>query len=58
MRDLSSDATSVRRRLEILVFLVLTGVVMPALAVAVVGGYGFAVWIFQIIAGPPGPPGS
>ena len=58
MRDLSSDATSVRRRLEILVFLVLTGGVMPALAVAVVGGYGFAVWIFQIIAGPPGPPGS
>lgn len=58
MPDLSPEATTVRRKLEILVFLVLTGVVMPALAVAVVGGYGFGVWIFQIIAGPPGPPGS
>lgn len=57
MRVLSPEATSDRRRLEILVFLVLTGVVMPALAVAAVGGYGLAVWIFQMIAGPPGPPG-
>ncbi len=26
----------------------------PILAVLVVGGYGFAVWIAQILTGPPG----
>ena len=31
-------------------------VLMPALAVATVGGYGLAVWVYQIVAGPPGPP--
>ena len=41
------------KRREWLVFLGLTFVVAPALAVAVVGGYGFAVWMYQIIAGPP-----
>lgn len=35
------------------VFLV-TLVILPATAVAVVGGYGFAVWIAQIFLGPPG----
>jgi len=45
-----------RRRMEIFAFLFLTAVVMPALAVATVGSYGLAVWVYQIIAGPPGPP--
>ena len=45
-----------RKRAEIFAFLFLTVVVMPALAVATVGGYGFTVWIYQMIAGPPGPP--
>jgi nitrate reductase NapE len=45
-----------RRRLEIFAFLFLTAVLMPALAVAFVGTYGLVVWIYQIIAGPPGPP--
>jgi periplasmic nitrate reductase NapE len=44
------------RRMEIFAFLFLTGVVMPALAVATVGTYGLVVWIYQMIAGPPGPP--
>ncbi|MBR0694096.1 periplasmic nitrate reductase, NapE protein [Bradyrhizobium lablabi] len=47
-----------RRRMEIIAFLFLTAVVMPALAVATVGSYGLAVWIYQMIAGPPGPPSS
>ena len=38
-----------------IVFLV-TFVILPATAVAVVGGYGFAVWISQIFFGPPGHP--
>jgi periplasmic nitrate reductase NapE len=45
-----------RRRMEIFAFLFLTAVLMPALAVATVGSYGLAVWIYQIVAGPPGPP--
>jgi periplasmic nitrate reductase NapE len=45
-----------RRRMEIFAFLFLTAVLMPVLAVATVGGYGLAVWIYQMAAGPPGPP--
>jgi periplasmic nitrate reductase NapE len=45
-----------RKRMEIFAFLFLTAVVMPALAVATVGSYGLAVWVYQMIAGPPGPP--
>jgi nitrate reductase NapE len=29
----------------------------PLLSVMIVGGYGFAVWMLQLISGPPGPPG-
>lgn len=47
-----------RRRMEIFAFLFLTAVIMPALAVATVGSYGLAVWVYQIIAGPPGPPSA
>jgi len=42
--------------MEIFAFFFLTAVLMPALAVATVGSYGFAVWMYQAIAGPPGPP--
>jgi periplasmic nitrate reductase NapE len=45
-----------RRRMEIFAFLFLTVVLMPALAVATVGSYGLAIWIYQIVNGPPGPP--
>ncbi|MDX5379141.1 MAG: periplasmic nitrate reductase, NapE protein [Halomonas sp.] len=45
------------KKRELLVFLFLAGILFPILAVLVVSGYGFAVWIFQIFAGPPGPPG-
>lgn len=47
-----------RRRMEIFAFLFLTAIVMPALAVATVGSYGLAVWIYQMVAGPPGPPAA
>ena len=33
-------------------------VLMPAVAVATVGSYGLSVWIYQMIAGPPGPPSN
>ena len=45
-----------RRRMEVFAFLFLTVVLMPAVAVATVGSYGLSVWIYQMIAGPPGPP--
>ena len=45
-----------RRRMEIFAFLLLTAVLMPALAVATVGSFGLTVWLYQTIAGPPGPP--
>ena len=42
--------------MEIFAFLFLTAVLMPAGAVATVGSYGLAVWVYQMLAGPPGPP--
>ena len=45
-----------RRRLEIYAFVLITAIVMPALAVGTVGAFGFAVWRYQAVAGPPGPP--
>ena len=41
---------------EFLVFLIIVALVWPAMTVGVVGGYGFAVWMYQLVAGPPGPP--
>jgi nitrate reductase NapE len=34
-------------------FVLLAVVLFPVLSVAVVGGYGFLVWMYQIINGPP-----
>lgn len=39
---------------EFRTWLFLTVVMAPLLAVTVVGGYGFVVWMLQIIGGPPG----
>ncbi len=38
---------------ELLTFLFLTVVLAPCVAVAVVGGYGFFVWMLHLIYGPP-----
>lgn len=46
----------VTRGQELAAFLLLTVVLFPVLAVAVVGGFGFLVWMYQIVTGPPGPP--
>ncbi|MFC5846020.1 MULTISPECIES: periplasmic nitrate reductase, NapE protein [Aminobacter] len=47
-----------KRRNELFAFLVLAFGIWPVVAVGVVGGYGFLVWMFQIIFGPPGPHGG
>jgi len=35
-------------------FLFITVAMFPALAVAVVGSYGFLIWFSQMLMGPPG----
>jgi periplasmic nitrate reductase NapE len=57
----SLDQDNSRRRTrwrEAITFLILAFGIWPILAVAVVGGFGFLVWMYQILAGPPGPPGG
>ena len=39
---------------ELRAFLLLSVVMAPVLAVAFVSGYGFLVWMVQLVTGPPG----
>ena len=55
--NLSSASNPGTRREELSAFLILAVVIWPGVAVAVVGGYGFLVWMWQLVFGPPGPPG-
>lgn len=48
------DAALGLRRAERRAFLFLTVVLFPLLAVLLVAAYGFVVWIWQMVAGPPG----
>lgn len=41
------------KRRELTVFIFLTFILAPILAVLIVAGYGFVVWMVQLIAGPP-----
>ncbi len=45
-----------QRKTELRCFLLLTVLLAPVLSVVVIGGLGFAIWIYQMFAGPPGPP--
>ena len=51
-----AEKTTTRRQ-ELFMFALLAILIWPFIAVAVVGGYGFAVWMWQLVFGPPGPPG-
>ena len=42
------------RKAELRSFLFLTVVMAPVLSVMIVGGYGFLVWMYQLVNGPPG----
>lgn len=46
------DAPSTRLE-ELRSFLFFTVVMAPLLAVLVVGGYGFLVWMYYLVSGPP-----
>ena len=43
-----------QKKRDLYMFLFLTVVLAPALSVAIVGAYGFTIWMIQLIAGPPG----
>ena len=45
------------RAQELKVFLVSTFILIPGATVGFVGAYGLAIWVYQMIFGPPGPPG-
>ncbi|MGM0704110.1 MAG: periplasmic nitrate reductase, NapE protein [Pseudomonadota bacterium] len=51
-----TEAPEVRRKRELRLFLFIAFLLFPLLAIAVVGGYGFVVWMLQLFFGPPGPP--
>src|SRR3954447_15776386 len=51
-------ATQTRTRSELLVCAILAILIWPVVAVGVVGGWGFAVWMYQQVNGPPARPGG
>jgi nitrate reductase NapE len=54
--ETSSETVRAGRRAELAVFLLLAVVIWPFLSIGFVAGYGFLVWMWQIMFGPPGPP--
>ena len=52
-RGIPSMTEPTEKKSELKAFLFLTVVMAPLLAGIIVAGYGFAVWIYQMIAGPP-----
>jgi nitrate reductase NapE len=48
-----NEDEKLRKTEEWRTWLFLTIVLAPAVAVAIVGSYGFAVWILQLFSGPP-----
>ncbi|MCW8084247.1 periplasmic nitrate reductase, NapE protein [Sabulicella glaciei] len=43
------------RRQELLAFFILAVLIWPFIAVGVVAGFGFLVWMYHLVVGPPGP---
>ncbi|NOI68036.1 MULTISPECIES: trimethylamine N-oxide reductase system protein TorE [unclassified Vibrio] len=55
MSNVNKSSGQEERSLEWKSFLLITVVLFPILSVAFVGGYGFLIWIMQILfMGPPG----
>ncbi len=48
-----ADNSQLSRAEERNLFLFITILLFPILSVVLVGGYGFLIWIMQIIFGPP-----
>lgn len=49
----ASENTNNEQKSELYTFLFLTIFLAPILSVAIVGSYGFIIWMSQIIFGPP-----
>jgi periplasmic nitrate reductase NapE len=56
--DAPLNGVPTSRRAEFFVFAIIVALIWPVVAVGVVGGYGFLIWMSQLILGPPGPPGG
>lgn len=50
-----NDGNNRSREWRLYIFIVVF--LFPILSVMIVGGFGFIVWMYQLFAGPPGPPG-
>jgi nitrate reductase NapE len=50
---MSENSPSANKRDELRSFLFLTAIMVPALSVIVVAGYGFIIWMTQLMVGPP-----
>ena len=51
--EVEGSADRDARGKELRAFFFLTVVLAPLTSVVVVGGYGFLIWIYQLLAGPP-----
>ena len=50
---MGAESPAPSKRRELLAFFVITAVVAPLATVAFVGAYGFAIWAYQLLLGPP-----
>ena len=57
MEPKTQETVAERKRKEWRLFLFIIILLFPLLSVMLVGGYGFSIWMYQLIMGPPGPPG-
>ncbi len=53
MERTPAEVSIEERSREKRVFVFLTVVMAPMIAVAVVGSYGLMIWVYQMLAGPP-----
>ena len=53
-RRSDTELGSQRKKEEFRTWLFLALILAPVLAVLIVSAYGFGVWFYQLIAGPPG----
>jgi len=48
-----SDDPSEQKKKEWRLFIFIIVFLFPLLSIALVGGYGFAIWMYQLLMGPP-----
>lgn len=49
----TSDDNSLSKRQELRLFLFIVVFLFPLLSIVLVGGFGFFIWMAQLILGPP-----